>query len=329
MTSKELILSMLEQQQGQAVSGEAMAAELGISRAAVWKAVADLRSEGYLIEAATRSGYRLSPSNDVLSAQGIRTHLRHADVEIHCHASVGSTNQVAKQLAIEGAPHATVVVAAQQTAGRGRNGRSFHSPAGTGLYLSILLRPKLTTMAAMRVTSAVAVAVCRAIERLVVVKAGIKWVNDILIDGKKVCGILTEGISGFESGRIESVVVGIGVNVRTPQESFPEDVRPIAASLLDGKPSDPLSRNQLAAAIVDEVLTIMAQLESMAFLEEYRRRSVVLGANVLVVQGPHSYEAVVERIDDDGSLVVRASDTVVHTLNSGEISLRPLSGGHW
>jgi BirA family biotin operon repressor/biotin-[acetyl-CoA-carboxylase] ligase len=181
----------------------------------------------------------------------------------------------------------------------------------------------------MRVTSAVAVAVCRAIERLVVVKAGIKWVNDILIDGKKVCGILTEGISGFESGRIESVVVGIGVNVRTPQESFPEDVRPIAASLLDGKPSDPLSRNQLAAAIVDEVLTIMAQLESMAFLEEYRRRSVVLGANVLVVQGPHSYEAVVERIDDDGSLVVRASDTVVHTLNSGEISLRPLSGGHW
>ncbi|MGE0073848.1 MAG: biotin--[acetyl-CoA-carboxylase] ligase [Sphaerochaetaceae bacterium] len=383
MSSKQQVLALLEQFKGSHISGEEIARQLQITRAAVWRAIHDLRLSGHAIEASTKIGYRLSESSDVLSEQGIRsafTDKRYLELPLHFHESIGSTNGEAKRLALEGAPHGTVVVAGRQTEGRGRNGKSFFSPSDSGLYVSVLLRPELDTAMALRVTSGAAVAVCRAIERMCDRRAGIKWVNDILIDSLKVCGILTEGISGFETGRIESLVVGIGVNHTVPPEGFPQELQGIAGALFVDTAPPEASRNRLAASIVEELLAVvdhMGQVDFISkrselertkewslsrasagnvrfdtlplgaareakpplsracpgvlppFMEEYRRRSVVVGQRVRVVQGAVAYEAEAIGIADDGALVVRLADGSVQSLRSGEISLRPILGSSW
>ena len=383
MSSKQQVLALLEQCKGSHISGEEIARQLQITRAAVWRAIHDLRLSGHAIEASTKIGYRLSESSDVLSEQGIRsafTDKRYLDLPLHFHESIGSTNGEAKRLALEGAPHGTVVVAGRQTEGRGRNGKSFFSPSDSGLYVSVLLRPELDTAMALRVTSGVAVAVCRAIERMCDRRAGIKWVNDILIDSLKVCGILTEGISGFETGRIESLVVGIGVNHTVSPEGFPQELQGIAGALFVDTAPPEASRNRLAASIVEELLAVVDHMgqvdcqtereerdhgmvtlpsecrqrkdsylapwggkggeasrvhplpwgrDTFHFMEEYRRRSVVVGHRVRVVQGAVSYEAEATGIADDGALVVRLADGSVQHLRSGEISLRPILGSSW
>ncbi|MEA5033046.1 MAG: biotin--[acetyl-CoA-carboxylase] ligase [Sphaerochaeta sp.] len=383
MSSKQQVLALLEQCKGSHISGEEIARQLQITRAAVWRAIHDLRLSGHAIEASTKIGYRLSESSDVLSEQGIRsafTDKRYLDLPLHFHESIGSTNGEAKRLALGGAPHGTVVVAGRQTEGRGRNGKSFFSPSDSGLYVSVLLRPELDTAMALRVTSGAAVAVCRAIERMCDRRAGIKWVNDILIDSLKVCGILTEGISGFETGRIESLVVGIGVNHTIPPQGFPQELQGIAGALFPGTAPPEASRNRLAASIVEELLAVVDHMgqvdcqtereerdhamlplpsecrqrkdsylapwggkggeasrvhplpwgrDTFHFMEEYRRRSVVVGHRVRVVQGAVSYEAEATGIADDGALVVRLADGSVQHLRSGEISLRPILGSSW
>jgi BirA family biotin operon repressor/biotin-[acetyl-CoA-carboxylase] ligase len=332
MSSKQQVLALLEQCKGSHISGEEIARQLQITRAAVWRAIHDLRLGGHAIEASTKIGYRLLESSDVLSAQGIRsafTDKRYLDLPLYFHENIGSTNGEAKRLALEGAPHGTVVVAGRQSEGRGRNGKSFFSPSDSGLYVSVLLRPELDTAMALRVTSGAAVAVCRAIERMCDRRAGIKWVNDILIDSLKVCGILTEGISGFETGRIESLVVGIGVNHTVPPEGFPQELQGIAGALFIGTPPPEASRNRLAARIVEELLAVVDHMGQVDFMEEYRRRSVVVGQRVRVVQGAVTYEAEATGIADDGALVVRLADGSVEHLRSGEISLRPILGSSW
>jgi len=262
--------------------------------------------------------------------EGIRPYLTPGfKGDLICYPTLDSTNRELRRLALEGAPHGTVVLAGRQTAGRGRNGRSFFSPGDTGIYLSVLLRPDLATSSALLCTTAAAVAVCRAIDSLRVGSAGIKWVNDIYLDGKKVCGILTEGMAGFESGRIESIVIGIGVNYSTPLEVFPPELRGIAGSVFPGTVPTGASRNRMAAAIISSLLDLVNQLESPAFMDEYRRRSVVLGREVRVMQGNQVYGAVAEEIDDAGALWVRTPSGDRKLLNSGEISLRPLDGSSW
>lgn len=329
MTSKELVLGQLEKHRGSFCSGEAMAVSIGISRAAIWKAVKDLRSDGYAITASPKLGYRLSVDNDILSASGIAAFLSDATIPILYFDTVDSTNRIAKELALRHAEHGTLVVAREQTAGKGRNGRSFFSPASTGLYMSMILRPDVISSVAIRITTAVAVAVCRAIESVVPVEARIKWVNDIFVNGKKVCGILTEGITGFESGRIESIVVGIGLNVSTPVHSFPTEIRSIATSLYPDGSLQPNMRNQLAASIATQVLSAVSEIEHMSFLSEYRKRSLVLARRITVSQGASTYLATAKEIDNDGSLIVVTEDNVRKILNSGEVSLRPAYDDIW
>ncbi|MDD3365766.1 MAG: biotin--[acetyl-CoA-carboxylase] ligase [Sphaerochaetaceae bacterium] len=330
MTSKDKVLTLLEQHKGSFISGEVIAQQLDITRAAVWRSIQDLRSSGHVIEASTKVGYKLQEESDVLSVQGITAALASKDkVNLVYHETIDSTNKEAKRLALEGAPHATVVVAGCQTEGRGRNGKIFYSPQASGLYLSMLMRPNMGTSMALRITAAAAVAVCRAIEDVSEKQAGIKWVNDIYCNNKKVCGILTEGISGFESGNIESVIVGIGINHQLPEQGFPPELKHIAGALFEGAVLPQATRNRLAAAVIKHLLWVVDNLDSPTIMAEYQQRSVVIGKKITVLQGRENYNATAVAIASDGALIVRLEDGKEQQLRSGEISLRPASGQSW
>ena len=320
MSTKERLLALLEENRGAPLSGEALARQMGVSRTAVWKAMRELQGQGHAIEAVQNKGYTLRPESDVLSEQGVRLYLRHSLPRVVVEQTLISTNLTAKQLAAEGAPHGTLVAANHQTGGRGRRGRSFASPPGTGLYLSMVLRRALPMQNAVLVTSAAAVAVCRAVEAVSGKRLGIKWVNDLYFYGKKCCGILTEAAADVESGGLEHLVVGIGVNLYEPEGGWPEALAPIATAVF--APDETVNRCRLAAAIADELLTLYDALPDTAFLEEYRARNIVPGQDVLIVQNDRSRPAHALAITDEGHLLVRLPDGSEEALSFGEISIR-------
>lgn len=226
---------------------------------------------------------------------------------------VDSTNNAAKLLAKNGAPHGCAVLARQQTAGKGRLGRSFFSPPDTGVYMSVVLRPQASPEQALLLTSAAAVAVCRALDEICGLEAKVKWVNDVYWNGKKLCGILAESALGQQG--VEYVVLGIGVNVR--KTAFPPELSNVAACLEDaGAAVDP---NRLAAEILNQ---LGACLENGRFLEEYRRRSCVLGRRVRVLRGDEAFEAQAVDLDSEAHLVVGTDAGERITLHSGEVTLR-------
>ncbi|WP_130862647.1 biotin--[acetyl-CoA-carboxylase] ligase [Bacilliculturomica massiliensis] len=299
ITMKDHVLRVLEQHRGQYISGAKIAEALSVTRASVWKAIGELRSDGYEIAAATNRGYSLAETSDLLSPQGIAAFLKCRDPlpEIHTYPVLESTNLTAKQMAVAGAPHLTVVAAASQTAGRGRMGRSFFSPEDAGVYFSVVLRPDAMAAAAqgfvnpVLITTAASVAAARAIQSLTGKDVQIKWVNDLYLDGKKICGILTEGVSDFETGSIESMVVGIGINCFTPQGGFPGDVADKAAALYSSVPENTdcglgrFTKNRLIAAVIDELAAVQRELPDSRFIPEYRRRSLVLGREIRFYPG--------------------------------------------
>lgn len=321
MKTSEKVLLLLEAKRGEFVSGEILANQLNLTRAAIWRAVNTLRSAGYKIVSSTKKGYMLHSECDRLSAQGIMNLLK-AEVEVLYRESVDSTNTEAKRLALQGLQPPFVVVADTQIKGKGRGGKAFHSPRGSGLYLSLLIKPDLTTLMALRVTAAAAVATSRAIKAVTGKEVEIKWVNDLFYQEKKICGILTEGAAGFENGKLESVVIGIGLNYRTPEGGFPQELHDIAVALFDTEVPLNISRNLLAASIIDHLMTLLKELDAPSFMDEYRRRSNVLGKAIKVYQGKQQFNATVKTITDDGALIVSAEDGTEHALNSGEISIR-------
>ncbi len=323
---------MLEQHED-FISGADIAGALGVSGTAVWKAVNKLRSEGYMIEAVTNKGYKLCGHGDVLSMDTIRNYLHDKNangLKIEVFDSIDSTNNVCKSRAEAGEKDGYVAVSANQTGGRGRRGRSFFSPAGTGLYMSFLLRPAgYTARQALRFTTIAAVSVCEAIEEVSGRDAGIKWVNDIFMEGRKVCGILTEASFDLESGGLDYAVVGIGINVFTPDGGFPEAIRDVAGSVFnisrveyDG-PGD--ARSRLAAAVISHFMARYhaSDSDSKDYISEYRKRCVMLGRKINILMpgaDPVSAEAI--DIDDECGLIVRYTDGSEETLRSGEISIR-------
>ena len=330
-TAKAKALKALEENRGQVISGEQLAASIGVSRAAVWKAMESLRREGYPISASTNKGYVLADVSDLLSAQGMLPFIDaevypYGETRIHTYKSLESTNTTAKKKAFEGADSGTVILAEEQTKGRGRLGRSFFSPPKAGLYMSIIIKPDFGLNKSLLVTTAASVAVCRAIKKVCGLETQIKWVNDIFYEGKKVCGILTEAITNFESGTIDALVVGIGVNCSIEKDSFPEDIRETAGSLTAN-----IFRNQLAAEIINRFFTILKNFSEghyPEFMDEYRRRSIVLRKDVYihknVAAGMEGERVKAKAIDitDDGGLIVIYEGGVKETLASGEISLR-------
>ncbi len=255
MNTKEKLLELFERSNGKYLSGEEIASELDISRTAVWKAVNALRADGCNIDAVPNRGYRLVSDADVLSENGIRKYLDAslAHNAINVYTVTDSTNIRAREAALAGKPEGFAAVAGSQTAGRGRRGRSFYSPAGTGLYLSLLLRPAaLPSRQTLKITTLAAVAACEAVETLSDRKAMIKWVNDIFIDGKKVSGILTEASFSLESDAAEYVILGIGFNILTPGDGFPEEIKDIAGAIFERPQKD--IRNRLAAEFINRFM---------------------------------------------------------------------------
>lgn len=323
MKTKEKLVELLEANRGIYFSGEDIAQKLSVSRAAVWKAVKTLENEGYSIEAVPSKGYCLSLQTDILSAQGIRKYLRSEirDWDISVRQTVSSTNSLVKEMANCGAPEGCMVLANEQTAGRGRMGRSFFSPQGTGVYMSLLLRPKdFSPEQAVRITTMAAVAMCEAIEAVSDEKAEIKWVNDVFVRGKKVCGILTEGSFGLENGLLEYVVLGIGTNLYEPENGFQEEIKAIAGTVFQTRQSD--AKNRLTAAFLNHFYTYYTASNPAEYVEKYRSRSFAIGKEVTLMSARESKNAVVLGVDDHCRLLVQYADGTEDCFSSGEISIR-------
>lgn len=321
-STKTEVLRILRSAGGEPVSGEVLASEIGVSRNSIWKAVTALKDEGYEIEGRQKRGYVLSES-DVLSADEIKRYLNnpHCSSKIIIYDTVDSTNNAAKRYAAEnsgGDVFDRVFIAKEQTAGKGRLGRSFYSPLGSGLYISFLLRPGIMTESAVMLTTAASVAVCEAIAAAIGEKTEIKWVNDVYCRGKKICGILTEAVSDIESGSVESVVIGIGVNISTTD--FPDDLGKVAGSL-DSTDAD--IRSRLAAEIINQIDKIVCgeilEHGDYGYIKKYKERSMVLGKDIRIVNTDESAHVI--DIDERGGLVVE-TESGIRTISTGEISIR-------
>lgn len=322
MGLKENIYQKLDASRGTAFSGEELAEEFGVSRAAVWKAVRTLRAEGFSIAAGTNRGYSLAPLDDNLTVSGVRKYLEDGFF-LNVLPSCTSTNDEVKKLAAEGAPAWTAVLAEEQTAGRGRYARPFYSPRGAGLYISVLIRPNLPAAETLFITTSAAVAVCEAIEKIADVYAEIKWVNDVFLGGKKVCGILTEAAFNVESGGLDYAIVGIGINVT--RHGFPAELEGIATSVFEDTPPADV-RARLAAQLLKSLKRYVEGISVRSFYEEYKRRSFVLGKRVLAVSGDFSREGVVIDLDENCFLKIRFDDGSERLLSSGEVSIRIKTG---
>lgn len=316
---KQQILQELNS--GGRVSGQEIASRCGVSRTAVWKAINELKKDGYEIDCKNKAGYMLVRA--ALSGEEIAESLcsimaesgdnaRFTGVKVIYLEETESTNDYAKAISPTLDGHA-LIVANSQTGGKGRMGRSFYSPRGTGAYFSLVLHGERDFSAAVKVTTLTAVAVCRAIERLTPLCPTIKWVNDVIVDGKKVCGILAEAVSDVQTGKVCDVIIGIGVNVST--EDFPDDL-PMAGALGKG-----VSRSRLIAEIVAEILKEVPFIAEKRYIEYYKRHSCVIGKEIYFIRDGVRVDAFAEGIDDDGGLIVRTADGVI-TLSSGEITLR-------
>ncbi len=332
MSTKENILALFEANKGTYFSGEEIASQLSVSRAAVWKAVNALRSDGYEIDAVTNKGYRLSVNTDILSMQGIEKYLepQNRKLAIQIFQQVSSTNSLLRDKANEEIPEGYVVIANEQTEGRGRRGRSFYSPVDTGIYLSILLRPKeIATNEITCLTSMAAVAACDAIEEVSGLTPGIKWVNDIYIKGRKVSGILTEASISMENGSVEYVIVGIGFNVYPPKDGFSKEIESIAGAIFDQRKDD--GKNLLAAGFLNHFMNYYTEFDKKDYVKKYQERSLVVGKEITVLAPSGDRKALALEVDDTCALLVRYEDGSTERLNSGEISicgLRQLMNGH-
>jgi len=314
MTLRDKVIFSLEKARGKYSSGQEIAESYGFSRSAVAKCISSLKDEGYPIKSVNNLGHSLDNNCDILSIGGIRVHLKD-ELEIKVFKSIDSTNSEAKREAINGLESDAIFASEAQTSGRGRRGRSFYSPEQSGIYFSCLLHPELSLQDSTSVTSAAAVAVCEAIEEATKKDPKIKWVNDIFIENKKICGILTEAVSDFESGRVQAIIVGIGINLTT--EDFPEELKDIAASL-----NCSLNRCALIADIFKRLKGYCNALPDKGFMEKYRERSLVFGRPIHFIQNGNEYQATAKAIHDNGELEVITDKGETMILNSGEISIK-------
>mgnify|MGYP001363720316 CR=1 FL=1 len=316
MITKEKVLEQLEIHKGSTISGSSLAAELGVSRNAIWKAITSLREDGYHIDAGSNRGYCLSSDSDLISREAILP-LIHSDIDLKVLDVTGSTNKDCKILALDEPDRPAVVIANRQTAGRGRRGRTFYSPSDTGIYISFLFKPRHDITSGILITVAVSVAVARAAEEVSGRDIQIKWVNDLYSGGKKICGILTEAVTDMETSTISYVIPGIGINCST--KDFPDTAGSVAGSLGGG-----FSRNELAAKVIDNVMDMLPDLDKRDFLEYYREHSMVLGKdiNYFSAGDDKGSPARAKDIDRNGGLIIELPDGTTKTLNTGEISIR-------
>ncbi|SDK87934.1 biotin--[acetyl-CoA-carboxylase] ligase [Natronincola ferrireducens] len=323
---KEKILKELYDRKGEYVSGEELSGKYGVSRTAIWKHMNNLKKEGYRIETTHKKGYKLIETTDRLIGQSIKVALktRYIGNKIIDFDTIDSTNSYAKEIAKE-VLHGTVIISEEQTGGRGRMGRSWTSPKSEGIWMSIILKPDIPPMEGMKMTQIAAASTCWAIRTVTGLEAYIKWPNDIVIDGKKVCGILTE-MAG-ELNKIDYLIVGIGVNVNI--EKFPVEFRDIATSLVIEK-GEKVDRRTIVIELLQQFEKLYMDYINCGTLEKslaiIRNYSAVLGKSIRILKGNQELRAEVIAINEEGLLRVRLEDGKEELLISGEVSIRGSEG---
>lgn len=321
---KSEIIKLLKKSSIDFISGEAISKKLGVTRAAIWKYVNQIRDDGYGIESVSNKGYRLISSPDILTLEEIEPYLKTNFIgrNIIHFDSIESTNSVAKKLGDSSMASGNIVVAEEQTNGRGRLGRSWISPKYKGIWMSIILKPELNPVDAVNLTQTAAAAVVKATEELGI-KTLVKWPNDIVINNKKVCGILTE--MNAELTRINYVVVGIGINVNVDDLEFPEDIKDTATSL-KAYTNSLINRQELTAKILNHFEELYTKFIDENDIETSinicRENSAVIGKDILVITREKSIEAHVLDIDNSGRLLVEYADKRQEHIISGEVSIR-------
>ena len=309
------------------LSGQQLCEGLGVSRTAVWKAIRQLEEEGYAIEAVRNRGYRLVASPDVITAPELKTVLSTVWLgsQVNCFYETDSTNRQARKLAEEGAPHGTLVAADSQSAGKGRRGRARASPRGVGVWMSFILRPELSPSKASMLTLVAGMAVVAGIRQISGLSPQIKWPNDAVVDGKKICGILTE--MSTEEDSIRYVVVGIGINVNT--ESFPPEISDTATSLKLSLGHE-LKRAPLIGAVLKSFEQYYSRFmeygDMTGLMDEYNEMLANRKRQVRVLDPHGSYEGMALGIDKEGCLLVKREDDSVSAVISGEVSVRGIYG---
>ena len=322
MSVKDEVLKELENNKGDYISGGQLADNLGVSRNSVWKAIKALEKSGYEINAIPNKGYCLAEKNDILSSYSIKQHLKNPHLDISVFSSVTSTNTILKEMAEQGAKEGTVIIAEEQTAGRGRTGKQFYSPKGTGIYISILLRPDIPAEESLFLTTSAAVATARAIEDVSDKRALIKWVNDIYLEDKKTCGILTEGAFNVETGKLDYDIVGIGINVCIPDGGFPDNIKDIATAIFDKQTDSINKRSILIANLLDYFMEYYKDFKSKSYVKEYIERSMIIGKTITVIEGSKTSVAKAIDIDKNCRLKVQFEDGTTKWLSSGEVSTK-------
>lgn len=312
MTIKDKVLKIFITSPDTVFSGEDLAKELNASRAAVWKAVHALQEEGHHIESSAK-GYRYLSENDILNRDSILSCMPEA-YDLILFDVIDSTNTYCRAHASE-LQHGCLVVANHQTAGRGRRGHTFFSPADTGLYLTLVLKPQEAVQNLLMVTVAAAVAACQAVRETSDTLPEIKWVNDLYIGKRKIAGILTEAIADLETQQVDTLLIGIGFN--TKKTELPDDIKGIAGAINDSS----LSRNRLAAAVWKNLLYWTEHLSDPALIEKYREYSLLIGHEITYEKNGKAYTGTVLSINDAGNLVI-ASDGEEIILSSGEVSVK-------
>ncbi len=318
MKLKDKVLNKLIVSQGQYLSGQSLADEFSVTRNAIWKAINTLKEDGHEIICLSNKGYCLSLDTDTISSFGINIFLNEPDkFFIDVIKETTSTNDLLIDIAKKGGKEWSVIVAEHQTQGKGRQRRSFYSPKGCGVYLSILLRPKFLIEDASMITIMTAAAVTEVLEEKYGLDLKIKWVNDIYKGNKKVSGILSEGSLNVEEGAFEYLVVGIGINLFKPENGYPTELSDIVAPLFDKKLSAS-QKNKFIADVIENIRKHYYEMPSKNFLEYYKSKQYLINKEVDIYQGENKTACgIVRGIDDKGRLIV-ITDTGEEYLSSGE-----------
>lgn len=328
MNLNNAVLAALKENQGKWLSGESLSESLKVSRTAVWKQIKALQAEGYIIESSTKKGYLLSASPDLLLpaevCPGLETQVLGQTHYIY-YPEVDSTNIRARELAAQGYPEGTVVAAEAQTSGKGRRGRSWFSPAGQGLYFSVILRPRVPLRDISKVSLVAGLAVAETMEAELNLKPVIKWPNDILINNRKVAGILAEAVTDMDS--VEYIVLGMGLNINNQMQDFPSDLQVRATSAL-AECGTVISRARILQTLLKRLeyhYSLFTGNDFRQVLDKIKSRSIVIGREVRLdtVNGYIIGQAI--DIDDNGFLLVRDREGATHTIMSGEITVLPQS----
>ncbi len=320
MSTKDNVLHLLKENSDRYYSGEQIAKKLNISRNSVWKAINSLKNSGYNILASSNKGYKLE-ADDILHADSIVYYLNDKDFfDITVHDRVTSTNTLAKQLASTELKEGNVIVAKQQTHGKGRMQRAFYSPDNSGVYFTLTLCPNMEGKMLPYFTALAATSICNAVASLCNKNPKIKWVNDIFIDQKKISGILCEASFSVENASLEYIIIGIGINVYKPKDGFPKELDGIVGYVSDNQIPD--LKNQLVANILNNILLQYQKFDTKEITREYKSLSFIISKEVYIVKDKEYIPVVVVDINDKNELVVRHRDGAIEHIVAGEVSLR-------